>query len=194
MIKLRYFYFFLVLTTLFALISGCNQTSPENSKPAATPQQTTKSPASPSPTPAKSTDSSEAGTKEGSAQNKNKYEVAGIDDADALEKFVAQLQGYLSKDDKEKIASLISYPIKVRLDGKTANTIKNKQEFINNYDKVFYPEYKAAMISGPNKDLFVRDQGVMLEPKTEGVGGNLWIGPAELNSKDFRIIAINNDR
>src|SRR5689334_9848508 len=108
MIKLRYFYFFLVLTTLLALISGCNQTSPDNSKPpATTPPQTTKSPAlpSPSPTPAKSADSSEAGTKEGSASNKTKYEAAGIDDAAALEKFVMELQGYLAKDDKEKIAS-----------------------------------------------------------------------------------------
>jgi hypothetical protein len=195
--RLRYFYLFLVLTTLLAFISGCNQNSSENIKPPSpTPQQTAKSPALPSPAPtsAKSTDSPEAGAKEGSEQNKTKYEVAGIDDAAALEKFVVELQGYLSKDDKDKIASLVSYPIKVRLDGKTAKTIKDKQEFINNYDKVFYPEYKAAMISAPNKDLFARDQGVMMEPKEAGVGGNLWISPADLNSKELRIVAINNDR
>lgn len=117
-----------------------------------------------------------------------RYGIAIPSKSDAeIEKFVTEVQGYMADNDKEKLAQVINYPIKVKIKGQSVS-ITNKDELIKNYDDIFTPEYKDSIIKAYPKNLFGNYQGVMV--MLPGGLFNLWIN-VDSNS-NLKIIAINN--
>ena len=88
--------------------------------------------------------------------------------------FIKQLQQWTITNDKEKLASVIKYPIN--------KTIKTKEELIANYDAVFTKQVQLSFATVNFNQLFRNAQGVMTN------GGKVWIGQ---KGKAFQIIAIN---
>lgn len=114
--------------------------------------------------------------------------VGKISDED-VEKFAGKIQSYIMNNNKEKLAEKISYPINVKINGKTVK-IQNKDEFIKNYNLIFNPNYKQAMTNAFTKYMFANYKGVMF-----GEGKyNMWINEiASHNSTSkLMITAINN--
>jgi hypothetical protein len=119
------------------------------------------------------------------AEYGKRYAVAvGSNSDEEVEAFASKVQSYVKNNNIEQLAELVSYPISVKIDGKSVN-IQNKDEFVQLYDQIFNPKYKQAISNAVTKYLFANWQGVMFG---EGMY-NIWIN--EIDSK-LMIIAINN--
>ena len=101
-----------------------------------------------------------------------------------VENFAAKIQSYVKSDNKAQLASLVTYPITVKINGKPEK-ILNKDDFIKNYSLIFYPAYKKTISNAYTKYLFVNWQGIMFGENLY----NIWIN--EINSK-LMITGINN--
>lgn len=120
----------------------------------------------------------------------NRYAVCGIKDPIKFEKTFNTLKELVAKDKKEKVAEYVLYPINVYNDENgTKLEIKNKEDFIKNYDKIFNKKVKEAFINQNVKETFVNYQGVMVN------NGEIWFGVKyanNLDTEEYGIIAINN--
>lgn len=90
-------------------------------------------------------------------------EYNGIDYAKA-KSFVADLKKSLKSSDKEKISTMISYPLRVNnfsLDRKrTVSYIKTQKEFIRQYSQLFTKRKVNAVIK--DQEIFCNYQGAMV--------------------------------
>ena len=118
------------------------------------------------------------------AQEANKYEVAGIDDAAAVEKFFHNLQEAMARGDRVRIASMVSYPISVMIAGRKVR-LRNRAEFLRRYNAAINLRVKQAVAEQNVENLFVNYQGVMIGD------GEIWFNQPS-RSKLIKIIAINN--
>jgi hypothetical protein len=117
-------------------------------------------------------------------QPSNKYEVTGIQDAAAAEKFFGDLQAAVAKDDRSKVASMINYPLFVQISGRKVK-LQKSADVLKQYDVVFNHRVKEAVAQQKVEELFVNWQGVMIG------NGEIWFNQLS-NSKKVRITAINN--
>ncbi|MCB8815402.1 hypothetical protein [Desulfosporosinus shakirovi] len=78
--------------------------------------------------------------------------------------------GYILSDNKAKLAEQIVYPIYVEVDGEVTK-VQNNDDFIQNHDQIFYPEFKQVVSNAFAKYLFANSQGIMFG---EGMY-NIWI-------------------
>ncbi|MGK0466892.1 hypothetical protein [Clostridium sp.] len=105
-----------------------------------------------------------------------------------VENFVSKVQSYIVNNKKEQLSEEIRYPINVKINNNIIK-IKNKDDLIKNYDKIFTVEYKQAISKARTKYLFANYQGIMVG------NGQIWINDRTLagdNSSKLMIIAINN--
>jgi hypothetical protein len=110
---------------------------------------------------------------DGSAQEqKNPYAVAGIEDPEKFNEFFRTVQELVAKDDKEKLADYVLYPMNVFTPDKKEQ-IKDRKAFIANYDRIFTKSIKENLQNQKIEDLFANWQGVSTE------GGLLWFGVRE---------------
>jgi len=98
-------------------------------------------------------------------------------DSARVEKFIADLQNYIKNNDKQAIAKRIKFPI---------YSMKNEQEFLAIYDKIFVEEMKNGILEQRMQNIFSNYEGVCIG----GVNYNIWIAQTE-KSKDFLIYSIN---
>lgn len=83
--------------------------------------------------------------------------------------FLLEIQDSLRTEDKEKLASLVYYPITINsFDGNNDKEIQNAEEFIANYEKIVTPQWKEIILSQEPARLFTNWQGVMVSR------GELW--------------------
>lgn len=86
--------------------------------------------------------------------------------------FLLEIQDSLRTDDKERLASLVYYPITIyRFEGGNAREIQSAEEFIANYEKIVTPEWKDIILSQEPARLFTNWQGIMVSR------GELWFTP-----------------
>lgn len=111
---------------------------------------------------------------------------------------IANFIGYIKKNERQKLATLVSYPLKRE---SPLPAIKNKEEFLKRFDEVFDSKLIAMIIkSNPSKDWSaVGYRGIMLG------NGTVWIdydgtllavnyqSPAETKSKGA-LIALEKER
>ena len=102
--------------------------------------------------------------------------------------FLLIIQDSLRTDNREKLASLIHYPITISMLDESELKIENAAEFIANYEKIVIPEWKALVLAQEPAELFSNWQGAMVHR------GELWftavcIDEACENSQ-FYIVAI----
>jgi len=62
-----------------------------------------------------------------------------------IEGFMKKVKQSIANGNKEWLSAHINYPLKVKLNGQKDMTIKNKQQFIDNFDQIFYPAYKEKI-------------------------------------------------
>lgn len=155
---------FLIYFLLFVFIS-CNQS---------TPNQVEKK--------------SSSSIKEKATPKPRKYSGFYGTDGD-VENFMKRVQSSILSEDKEWIAEHTRFPIKTKLNSKKKISIKNKQELISNFNKIFNQEFKNKIKVSSTTDLFHTYQGVMLGD------GEIWIdNKPDSTEKEYPyfIIAINN--
>jgi hypothetical protein len=106
----------------------------------------------------------------------------------AVEEFVSDAKKAISKGDKIWLAANLFYPLKVRISEKSSVVLKNKNQFLLQYDKIFTTAFKSALNNTFSHNLFNNYQGIMIGD------GKLWMNNA-VNASEakpmFQIISIN---
>ena len=105
-----------------------------------------------------------------------------------VENFVSKIKSYIINNKNEQLAEEIRYPINVKINNKVIK-IRNKDDLVKNYNKIFTVDYKQKISNARTKDLFANYQGIMV-----GLG-LIWINDRTLtgdNSSKLMIIAVNN--
>jgi hypothetical protein len=86
------------------------------------------------------------------------------------------------------LAANLFYPLRVRISEKSSIQLKNKNEFLLQYDKIFTTAFKSALNNTFSHNLFNNYQGIMIGD------GKLWMNNA-VNASEakpmFQIISIN---
>jgi len=75
---------------------------------------------------------------------KNLYDPICADSTEEVEEFCTKVKKDILAKNKEAIAAKIYYPMVVHIDGKETK-LKTKEEFVANFDKIFYPEFVEAI-------------------------------------------------
>lgn len=122
----------------------------------------------------------ESGTNDDGSSNR--YWVAGVDDRADVPKMLSTIQEMLASDERSALASMVAFPIKVRLGGKQVE-ITSKKQFLGHYGEIVNAKVRRAVARQNADGLFANYQGVMIGD------GEIWFGPRE---GKLCIIAINN--
>jgi len=101
------------------------------------------------------------------------WENAGITDVKGFKLFLKQAQLWIMDNDKEKLASIVRYPLK---------NIKTPEELVEKYDAVFTKDVKLSFAMINFNQIFRNQQGASTE------GGKVWFAQ---QGKGFKIIAVN---
>lgn len=109
----------------------------------------------------------------------NRYSAAGAADDGLVDRNARRFWEAVKRGDKQTVASLVKYPITIYTK-KGYTKIRNAESLIRNYDVIFTPDYVDAISKAVPKNMFVRDQGIMLG------SGEVWFGP------DGKVITLNN--
>ena len=123
------------------------------------------------------------------AQDEGRFAVAGLKERE-VEIFFNSFKEAIAKDDKRKVAAMVSYPIKVYLPSNRAVKIVNTARFIKFYDQIFDEKFKKLIAATEFKDLWAKSSGVAM-PR-----GEIWINGIIKNPKfedkyDIKITALN---
>ncbi|HKD86305.1 MAG TPA: hypothetical protein VKB58_16260 [Terriglobales bacterium] len=109
-------------------------------------------------------------------------DAQGEEIAEKSRAFLAQLQTAVSGDDKNKVASMISYPLLV-IRGARKSRIRTKPQFLEHYDNIFDPHVHHAIAQQSAKCLFGNYQGTMIGD------GEIWYRE-QANGK-MKIVTVN---
>lgn len=98
--------------------------------------------------------------------------------------FFETLKKAVGTDDRAAVASMVDYPFRTRIHGKSV-TIKDAKQFQAQYDDVITAKVKAAVARQTYPALFANAEGVSIGD------GALWFSGIG-NNDTVRIIAVNN--
>ena len=84
--------------------------------------------------------------------------------------FMAELQQAVKAGDKDKVASLMAYPVRVNQGGGKHRIIKDSAAFVRDYEKLLPSAVATAIAAADPRKLFCRYDGVMLG------SGVIWAG------------------
>lgn len=89
------------------------------------------------------------------------FKQEGIWDYDPLEvlAFIEVFTDAVQRDDKELLASMMSYPLTIIEDNRT-RIIENTQQFLNSYDSIITKEMKKKVVEDSDDNLFINYLGV----------------------------------
>ena len=107
--------------------------------------------------------------------NYSSWNSAGFTDPIGFIKFIQQMQVWIAENNKEAIASSINYPL-------DNPKIKNKTEFLKNYDIYINNNVKKALREQDLQNIFRNYQGAMIG------NGQVWFRETKLG---YKIVAIN---
>lgn len=91
----------------------------------------------------------------------HQYEVAGALDDKIVDQAAQDFLNAVAAGDREFIAGMIEYPIQVSVSGSSVN-IKNQDEFLFYYEKIFTDDYKAQLAKLRPKHMFAKWSGIMM--------------------------------
>lgn len=118
-------------------------------------------------------------------QEDERFAAAGLRNGD-VETFYKQFREAISAGDKRKVASLVSFPIKVTLSSGAKRTLRNKADFVKSYDQIFDDEFRQLIAKTEVTALWARWTGVAM-PR-----GEIWFaGVGKTKPVVIKIIAIN---
>lgn len=115
----------------------------------------------------------------------NAFESAPIAIALDVYKSLTELSEIVRKGDKEEMVCIFDYPFNINAN-KTI-TIKNKKEALQQFDKIFSPKVKMALLNTTFNDAFATCHGVAI------ASGTIWFQPRSENDSELRIYVINEN-
>jgi len=115
----------------------------------------------------------------------NRYVNAGIDDPKIFTTFLGKLQKAVSEDNREEVASYMSYPLNVNKDNKTT-IIYSKEQFVQKYDRIMTSHVQKKLLAQKAEDVFVNAKGIMIG------GGEMWMSVIDQQLAVYAINAIDN--
>lgn len=103
--------------------------------------------------------------------------------------FLRRLQAKIRANDRGAVARLVALPLRVNGPGKP-RTYRDRGSIERDFDRIFTPRVRQAILAQRPADIFVRDQGAMIG------NGEVWFSPTCPNSAcsppgPSRITAIN---
>jgi hypothetical protein len=116
------------------------------------------------------------------------FSAAGLQTAE-VQSFLTTLQQAVRNDDRRVVASLVAYPITVRIDG-VPTTLADTAVFTAQYPLAMTERVQAAVEASEPAALFANSDGVRIGR------GELWFGGVYedgAGTYDIRILAINPD-
>ncbi len=96
--------------------------------------------------------------------------------------FLAGLKAAVQGADKDKVAAMVQYPLRVNLE-KGSRTVRTRSEFVKDYDRLVTPTVRKAIETQAPECLFANYQGVMIG------NGQVWF--EEQQDGALRIKALN---
>jgi hypothetical protein len=115
----------------------------------------------------------------------NAFESAPIAIALDVYKSLTEMGEIVRRGKKEEMVCLFEYPFNINAD-KTI-TINNKQEALQQFDRIFSPKVKMALLNTTFDDAFATCQGVAI------ASGTIWFQPYSENDSELRIYVINEN-
>ena len=123
------------------------------------------------------------------AAGADRFAAIGVSDPKIVTDFVDAVKTALDKNDKAAFAALCTFPLRINAqNGETKSKhsdVKNAAQLQTEYDKIFTPELKTAIIAQPNADLFCNYQGLML-----GTSGQAW-AQYDADANSLKIFSVN---
>lgn len=87
--------------------------------------------------------------------------------APAAKSFLASLKAAVRASDKDRIAAMVRYPLRVNTK-RGHRSVRTRAEFLKDYDRIFNGAVRASVVSQSPDCLFANWQGVMIG------GGGVW--------------------
>ena len=125
----------------------------------------------------------------GAAEARNEAPDWVLEDR-AYRAFLTQLQSAVGADDRNAVTKLIAFPLRVNSDGRS-RSYRNATAVLADYDHIFTPGVRPAILDQRFNQLFGRDKGVMIG------NGAVWFDHTCRNTQcsppgPVRIKAVNN--
>lgn len=117
-------------------------------------------------------------------QEENRYAVAGVREAREVGRFLAELQEAVARDERERVASMVSFPMRLN-SGRGRTLVRNRRDFLRRYGRIFNAKVRAALARQDEPGLFVNYQGVMVG------NGEIWFAPVGRGAR-LKVITVNN--
>lgn len=96
--------------------------------------------------------------------------------------FLGRLKKAVASNDAAAVAKLVSFPLRA-WNGKSTVSIRNRQEFVAQYPKIFTAGLQQTIAAAKTEQAFANWQGVMFE------NGRFWIRPDDKGT--LGIVTIN---
>ena len=109
----------------------------------------------------------------------HRYAPAGASDDALVHRNAQRFWEAVKRDDRKGVAATIAYPLRVNLAAGKARRYRNASALLADYDTLFTPRLRESIANAMPRNMFVRDQGIMLG------SGEVWFGP------DGKVIVIN---
>ncbi len=109
-------------------------------------------------------------------------DLQGADVAKKSRAFLADLQSAVKSGNRNKVATMVSYPLLV-IHGGRKTRIKTKAAFLSSYDTIFDEHVRKAVAQQTSKCLFGNYQGAMIG------NGEVWF--SEQANGTMKIISVN---
>ncbi len=102
--------------------------------------------------------------------------------------FLHELQSAVAEHARGRVAEMVSYPLKTRINGEWVR-VHTPAQFLAHYDELLTPKIQQAIARQSYGDLFSNSQGVMIG------NGELWFSGVckddSCSTRSVKIIAIN---
>lgn len=122
------------------------------------------------------------------AQEEGRFFMAGLNEPE-VEQFFNSFKEAIAARDKQRVAAMLNYPIKVKLAAGGWKRVTRANDFINIYDRVFDEKFTHLIQKTGTKDLWGKWAGVTT-PR-----GEVWFrgiaGHGKQPKHTIKIIAIN---
>lgn len=105
--------------------------------------------------------------------NVSKYAGLGImsmQETEQIDGLFLQFQRALGKNDRQGVLSVLAYPIRVNNDNRS-RTLRSNADLLRNYDWVFTPKVKKAILTQIPSQFLVNSDGIMVGT------GQVWFTP-----------------
>jgi hypothetical protein len=109
--------------------------------------------------------------------------------------FFEKLQAAVRRDARDQVADMVSFPIRTTLSGKRV-VIRARQQFLDNYDRIFTPAVRCALLHAAKSSVWGRDQGFTF------ADGAIWwdaiipagdkSAPSDTSKFPMKVISVNN--